>query len=144
MTNDRTRNIPLAGVAVALGVSSVEAGSKGRMFTTLPLPLRSFNRVHLNGGFHLSSNRRSIPDRRDQHAGKSGEWNELLVSKVTSSVFIRMLETLQDKIVDMESWENASYWDILPPPPQSQEESITSLLAKVIWKKLLNENLRLL
>ena len=88
---------PWVGVAIKLKASCQK--SNGRIFCVLPLPVEDTApfKVHVNGTFAVSSNRRSLQwEAQERQEDDDGTWNKLLVEKCLPSCYFRLITALMN------------------------------------------------
>lgn len=98
----RSKLCLLPWIGLALPVDEEKNTADGRIFCFLPLPpdveCRTGLPVHIHGYFGLTDNRRGLTwSGRECQNNETAEWNELLLKKVASSVYCKMLEALTAK-----------------------------------------------
>jgi sacsin len=60
----------------------------GRLFHSLPLPIKTGLPVHINAALNVSSNRRSMCDEDDD----KGAWNRALFGNLVRGCYLELLE----------------------------------------------------
>ncbi|KAL0287918.1 UNVERIFIED_CONTAM: Sacsin [Sesamum calycinum] len=87
--------LPWASVAACVSDDSLNDDhlKLGRAFCFLPLPVKTGFRVHINGYFEVSSNRRGIwyGDDMDRSGKVRSIWNRLLLEDVVAPSFAKLL-----------------------------------------------------
>ncbi|KAK8969856.1 hypothetical protein KSP40_PGU011807 [Platanthera guangdongensis] len=87
--------LPWASVALCLSNDLTEdhALKQGKIFCSLPLPIRTGLNVHINGYFEVYSNRRSIWFGSDLDRGGKlrSDWNRLLLEDVVAPAYCELL-----------------------------------------------------
>ncbi|KAG0477771.1 hypothetical protein HPP92_012490 [Vanilla planifolia] len=120
--------LPWASVAVCLSDDLPENHvlKQGQAFCFLPLPVKTGLRVHVNGYFEVSSNRRSIWFGADMdRSGKQrSDWNTLLLEDVAAPAFIELLISLRRLLGQTK--EYYSFW-----PTGTFEEPWNILVEKI-------------
>jgi sacsin len=88
--------LPFASVAAAISgrCMAVPVSGGGRLFHSLPLPIKTGLPVHINAAFNVSSNRRSICDEDDD----KGVWNRALFSNLVRCCYAQLLERAAEKL----------------------------------------------
>ncbi|KAK9856110.1 hypothetical protein WJX84_004825 [Apatococcus fuscideae] len=89
--------VPWAAVAAPLTIESqADAGQPGRVFCFLPLPLSLGLRVHVNGWFDLSSNRRSIwyGENLVGSTRMRSDWNLMVLKEIMAPAFVSLISAL--------------------------------------------------
>ncbi len=71
------------------------AAVEGRVFHSLPLPIKTGLPVHINAAVNLSSNRRSVCDEDDSR----GAWNRALFSGLVRVCYESLLQTAAETLV---------------------------------------------
>ena len=91
--------LPWVGTAINLK----DPFSNGRIFCVLPLPVEDQApfRVHVNGTFAISSNRRSLKwEAQERKGDEEGTWNKLLVKKCLPSCYFKLVSELMELLID--------------------------------------------
>lgn len=89
--------LPFASVAAAIDCQgrSTAAAVEGRVFHSLPLPIKTGLPVHINAAVNLSSNRRSVCDEDDD----KGAWNRALFNGLVRVCYENLLQTAAETLM---------------------------------------------
>ncbi|KAL5020416.1 hypothetical protein ScPMuIL_003308 [Solemya velum] len=70
---------------------------KGHLFCFLPLPIRSYVPLHINGCFAVTSDRKRLDHlTEDDKKGKHSDWNEAIMADAVCNAYVFLLEILQE------------------------------------------------
>ncbi|MQL84580.1 hypothetical protein Taro_017078 [Colocasia esculenta] len=116
--------LPWASIAACISgdLSEGDVLRQGQAFCFLPLPIRTGLKVHVNGYFEVSSNRRSIwhGDDMDRGGKLRSAWNILLLEHVLAPAFCELLVGLSKVLGPTELyyslWPSGSFeepWNVL-------------------------------
>ena len=103
--------LPWVGTAVELAPSD----SSGRVFCVLPLPIedRTPFRVHVNGTFAVSSNRRSLKwEAQERKGDEESTWNKLLIEECIPACYFKLITELME-LLNIDPSTVYSCWPVL-------------------------------
>jgi len=108
----------------------------GKLFCFLPLPVETQLPVHINGSFHLTSNRRSVSFESEglQAHSKSSQnaaWNRELLSKIVCRLY-------EDLILDYRPPKSSleNYWSLWP----TGTSVIASLVNHQLYRSIISHD----
>ena len=142
---DELRLLPWIGFAVPLNDPSIDAGA-GRIFYFLPLPAdidcETGLPVHVHGYFGFTDDRRGLawpgPDCQNN---EMAEWNKLLLTKVVSAVYCKILQALvlnePDISIDQDRRAELVYYTL---PVLSNVRGHWSSILQPLFEQLVNQN----
>jgi|LWDU01.1.fsa_nt_gi hypothetical protein len=128
ITPNPRKVLPWAGVAVELNQKGDPVKSESKLFTFLPLPIKSKYPIHIHGWFDLDSKRTEITHNR---SGDDKEtliaWNEILLEEGVGAAWSLLIEFLKQ---DNDS--NYSLWG------RDVEFELNNNLINGFYKKIAN------
>ena len=126
---------PLGGVAIQVNYSKIHKDCK--IFCSLPLPLKSYLPLHVNGHFWVDDSRKHL----EAGANNSplSKWNEYLTTTVISSAYLAAIEEYCEYIDFRKSDDTKRYYSIFPHNSLNKDSNLHSFgLTQCVYASIIN------
>ena len=126
---------PLGGVAIQVNYSKILKDCK--IFCSLPLPLKSYLPLHVNGHFWVDDSRKHL----ETGANNSplSKWNECLTTTVISSAYLAAIEEYREYIDFRKSDDTKRYYSIFPHNSFNKDSNLHSFgLTQCMYASVIN------
>ena len=129
---------PLGGVAILLHTDSNHFQDH-HIFCSLPLPLKSYLPLHVNGHFWVDDSRKHLETGADNSL--LSKWNECLTTTVISSAYLVAIKECR-KYIDLSSSTNKlRYYDLFPSNCFNEDSKMHSFgLIKNLYASMILSN----
>eukprot|EP01080_Neovahlkampfia_damariscottae_P008276 gene8276-101_t len=107
--DEKMRFFPCASVAYC-----IDEKIRGRVYSSLPLPIYSGLNVHINSFFEMGSNRREIWQSKTDDDDIRDTWNKTMIMSNVNPAFLALLETLCSRKIDDDDKCFQSLIDLFP------------------------------
>ena len=127
---------PLGGVAIQVNYSRIIL-EDNKIFCSLPLPLKSYFPLHVNGHFWVDDSRKHL----ETGAADSplSKWNKYLTTTVISSAYVAAIEEYCEYINFRKSDDTKHYYSIFPYNSLNKDSNLHSFgLTRCVYASIIN------
>ena len=103
---------PIAGVAVPLTDQRSEEEFVGKLFTHLPLPLKSGIPAHINAHFWVDQSRKHLENTGSGRTEPLKDWNKVLAQQVVSRAYLEVLLKCRDYVLKKDASSEKWYYNL--------------------------------
>ena len=114
---------PLGGVAIQVNCTKISSEDHNT-FCSLPLPLKSYLPLHVNGHFWVDDSRKHLETGADNSL--LSKWNECLTTTVISSAYLAAIEEYHEYIDYRKSDDTKRYYSLFPHDCSNEHSNLHS------------------
>ena len=115
---------PLGGVAIQVNCPTTVLSEDHNIFCSLPLPLKSYLPLHVNGHFWVDDSRKHLETGADNSV--LSKWNESLTTTVISSAYLAGIEEYHDYIDYRKIEDTKRYYSLFPRDCSNEHSNLHS------------------